>query len=183
MAFGGLSNPRFCVLLSPALTPAVAMNAVGDFVVVWNSDGSDGSDVDDYSIQAQRYNSGGTAQGSQFQVNTYSTSGQRSPAVSLDADGDFVVTWMSYSPGGTDTDNSSIQAQRYNSSGTAQGSQFQVNTYTTGGQFGTAVAMDADGDFVVTWQSWGSSETDTDRTSVQAQRYPRERVFLPIVVR
>ena len=33
------------------------------------------------------------------------------------------------------------------------GSEFQVNTYTTSGQSGPAMATDADGDFVVVWRS------------------------------
>ena len=38
---------------------------------------------------------------------------------------------------------------------------FQVNTYTTSSQQNTSVAMDSDGDFVVTWASIGSSGSDT----------------------
>jgi hypothetical protein len=34
---------------------------------------------------------------------------------------------------------------------TAVGSEFQVNTYATGWQHEPAVAVDADGDFVVVW--------------------------------
>ena len=38
---------------------------------------------------------------------------------------------------------------------TPVGPEFRVNTYTTGGQVVPSVAMDADGDFVVTWDSLG----------------------------
>jgi hypothetical protein len=151
--------------------PAVALDSDGDFVVVWVSDGSSGSDVNNYSIQAQRYNSAGVPQGSQFQINSYTTSVQRDPAVSLDSDGDFVVVWVSQGGLGTDTDGYSIQGQRYNSAGVPQGSQFQVNSYTTMNQFGAAVALDGDGDFVVTWASDGSSGGDTSNASIQGQRY------------
>jgi len=34
--------------------PAVALDAAGDFVVVWGSDGSSGTDSSSYSIQGQR---------------------------------------------------------------------------------------------------------------------------------
>jgi hypothetical protein len=67
----------------------------------------------------------------------------------MDADGDFVVVWHSLGSGGTDTSDFSVQGQRYDAAGSAQGSQFQVNTYTTNVQFAPSVAMDADGDFVV----------------------------------
>ena len=151
--------------------PSVAMDADGDFVVTWLSDGSSGTDTSNFSVQAQRFNASGVPQGNEFQVNTYTSSNQQYPTVALDADGDFVITWGSIGSSGTDSDNFSIQAQRYNSGGTAQGGEFQVNTYTTSIQYRSAVAMDADGDFAVSWISVGSSGSDTDSTSVQVQRY------------
>ena len=74
-------------------------------------------------------------------------------SVAMDAAGDFVVTWASY--GSEDGNAFGIFAQRYNSAGIAQGTEFQVNTYTTDRQFEPSVAMDAAGDFVITWQSAG----------------------------
>jgi hypothetical protein len=151
--------------------PQVVMDDDGDFVVVWQSDGSSGGDTSNYSIQGQRYNSLGAAQGSQFQVNTYTTDKQAYPDVAMDGDGDFVVVWDSYGSAGNDNDYATIQGRRYNSAGTAQGNQFQVNSYTTDWQGGPAVAMDDDGDFVVAWTSIGSTGSDTDWTSLQGQRY------------
>src|SRR5262245_61890816 len=51
------------------------------------------------------------------------------------------------------------------------GPQFQVNTYTTNSQPASSVAADADGDFVVVWESRGSSSGDTSGASIQGQRY------------
>mgnify|MGYP003493377137 CR=1 FL=1 len=59
-------------------------------MVVPYTNGLRGGDSSDNSIQGQRYASGGAAQGGQFQVNTYTTSSQYLPAVSLAADGAFV---------------------------------------------------------------------------------------------
>jgi hypothetical protein len=121
--------------------------------------------------------------GGEFQVNTYTTGDQVDPSVAADPDGDFVVVWASdgyYGPG-PDGSESSIQGQRYASDGTALGGEFQVNTYTTGSQGGTSVAVEGDGDFVVAWTSDGSSGTDTNtsppgpfgaaKDSVQGQRF------------
>ena len=61
----------------------MAADADGDFVVVWESDGSSGTDTSGDSIQGQRYASDGSTQGAQFQVNTYTTNPgafQRDPA-------------------------------------------------------------------------------------------------------
>ena len=151
--------------------PAAAADADGDFVVVWHSSGSLETDTSFLSIQGQRYASDGSTQGTQFQVNSFTTSFQQAPSVAADADGDFVVIWESFASSGTDTSTWSIQGQRYASDGSTQGAQFQVNTYTTGSQYFPAVAADADGDFVVVWDSNGSSETDTSSWSVQGQRY------------
>ena len=124
----------------------VAMDAGGDFVITWSSNQS-GSD---YDIYAQRFNAAGAAQGTEFRVNSTTTSDQRLSTVAMDAAGDFVVTWSSY---GQDGSSMGVYAQRYDETGVAQGAEFQVNTYTTSDQTSSAVAMNATGDFIVTWQS------------------------------
>ncbi|MEK7217157.1 MAG: flagellar hook associated protein, partial [Chloroflexota bacterium] len=84
----------------------------------------------------------------------------------MDDVGDFVIVWQSYNQ-----DNLfDIYAQRYNASGLAQGNEFSVNTYTTGDQTEPAVAMDADGDFVVVWRSAGQ-EGEGDPGGIYGQRY------------
>ena len=109
--------------------------------------------------------------GGQFQVNSYTTNGQYRPAVSLSAAGDFVVIWDSAGSAGGDTSSSSIQGQRYAVGGAPLGGQFQVNAYSTGNQRLPAIALSAGGDFVVAWQSYGSSGGDTSSYSIQGQRY------------
>ena len=153
------------------LLAAVAMTAGGDFVVVWQSYASSGSDSPSYSIQGQRFAAAGVPLGGQFQVNTYITSQQTSPAVALDADGDFVVVWQSDGSSGGDTSLYSIQGQRFAADGAPLGGEFQVNSYTTSTQNFPAVALAADGDFVVAWQSNGASAGDTSSFSIQGQRY------------
>jgi hypothetical protein len=150
--------------------PSVAVAPDGDFVVLWTSLGSFGTDMSSDSIQGQRYTSSGATLGGEFQVNTYTTNSQSVPSVASAADGDFVVVWQSYGSA-NDAGSFSIQGQRYASDGSAQGGEFQVNTYTTGHQTDASVSAGADGDFVVAWQSAGSAETDTSGTSIQARRY------------
>lgn len=142
--------------------PSIAMNASGDFVVAWHSNNQDGSS---HGIYAQRYNAAGVAQGSEFQVNTYTTSLQYQSSVAIDDDGNFVVTWTSHNQDG---DGLGIFAQRYNAAGVAQGSEFQVNTYTPLYQSHSSVAMDASGNFVV---AWDSLEQDGSGDGVYAQRF------------
>jgi hypothetical protein len=141
---------------------AVAMDAAGNFVVAWQSDGQDGSGL---GVYAQRYDATGVAQGAEFQVNTYTTGGQSSPAVAMDAAGNFVITWTS---GGQDGDGSGIYAQRYDAGGATQGGEFRVNSFTTADQYNNAVAMDDWGNFAVAWES---NAQDGSGSGVYAQRY------------
>lgn len=143
-------------------TPAVAIDSDGDFVVTWESQGQDGSS---YGIYAQRYDNNGAAQGTEFRVNTYTTSNQRYSSVAMDSDGDFVVTWVS---SGQDGSSYGIYAQRYNNNGVALGSEFRVNSFTTNNQRNPSVAMDSNGNFVVTW---GSNGQDGSAYGIYAQRY------------
>jgi len=145
----------------------VAMDADGDFVITWSSNTQDGSN---FGIYAQRYNAAGIAQGSEFQVNTFTTGQQQNSTVAMDADGDFVVTWSS---NGQDGSSFGIYAQQYNAAGVADGSEFRVNTFTTDEQVFSTVALDADGDFVV---SWTSNTQDGSGSGVYAQRYNADAV-------
>ncbi|REK09042.1 MAG: hypothetical protein DWQ37_19480 [Planctomycetota bacterium] len=139
--------------------PSVAMDADGDFVVTWAEVHSGGSD-----IMAQRFEPDGSSDG-RFLVNTYTTNSQRQPSVAMDADGDFVVAWTSSYQDG---DSYGIYAQRFDAAGAPQGGEFRANSYTTGGQRNPDVAMDADGEFVIAWDSDGQ---DGDAQGVFAQRY------------
>ena len=158
--------------------PEVAFDGAGNFVVVWESTGSTGGDTSYKSVQARRYDSGGTPLADQFQVNSYTTNGQGSPAVAFDGDGSFVVVWQSYESAGSDTSVSSVQARRYDGAGTPLGAEFQVNTYTTNAQSIPEVAFDGTENFVVAWDSNGSAGSDTSGRSVQAQRFMTARAIL-----
>jgi hypothetical protein len=126
--------------------PAIAMDADGDFVVVWQSQLQDGAGG---GIYAQRFDATGIAQGAEFRVNSEIANDQGAPDVAMDAAGNFVVAWESLNQDGSSW---GIFAQRYDAAGTAQGAEFQVNTLTQNQQRAPSVSMDADGDFVVAWQ-------------------------------
>ena len=116
-------------------------------------------------IYAQRYNAAGTPQGLEFPVNTYTTSYQRNASVAMDSDGDFVIAWQS---SGQDGSLYGVHAQRYNSSGATQSGEIPVNSFTTGIQRNASIAIDSDGDFVITWNSDGQ---DGDSFGVYGQRF------------
>ncbi len=147
---------------SAQAVPAVASDPAGNFVVVWQSNGPDGSYA---GVVGQRYDATGTPRGAQFQVNTYTSDSQYLPAVASDAAGDFVVTWTSNKQDGSD---GGIFARRFDASGVPRGAEFQINTYTTGRQTTPSVVSDAVGNFVVAWTSYGQ---DGSYTGVFARRF------------
>ena len=173
-ADGSSSGSEFQVNVSTAgfhTQPVVSPDSSGGFVVVWASHGSGGSDSSSISIQGQRYEADGRAIDGEFQINTYTTGQQVKPSVISSSGGGFIVVWASDGSHGTDTHGDSVQGQFYGSDGLPTGGEFQINTYTTDWQGLPTATLDAAGDLVVTWSSWGSAGTDMSFTSVQAQRY------------
>ena len=85
---------------------SVASDNAGNFVVTWMKDGST---VGPATLLARRYDSAGVAVGSDFQVNTHTTSQKRIPSVSVDETGNFVVVWPS---DGQDGDGYGVFGQR-----------------------------------------------------------------------
>src|SRR5512147_2985138 len=90
--------------------------------------------------------------GSEFRANA-TTAGDQKDAVVAGSAGSFVVVWLS-----SDGDSTGVWAQRFSTASkpVALGPEFRVNTTTTGLQNQAAVASDANGNFVVVWQSFSS---------------------------
>lgn len=145
----------------------------GEFVVVWSSSVSSGSDNTQYSfsIQGRLYSSDGMPLGSEFQINSYTTGGQLQPDVSYQSNGDFVVVWTSQTT--SEDPDSPVRGQRFTSDGTPLGPEFQVNSYTTGSQAFPRIAVAPNDDFVVAWQSnFGSPGDDDDgQPAIIARRF------------
>ncbi len=165
---GAPLTPQFAVntyTTSSQYNCAVAADRNGDFVVVWTSYGQTGAGAD---VFARRY-VGGNPTGPEFLVNTYTTGDQYTfgpQTVAMAPSGEFVVVWVS--TGGQDGNGYGVFGQRFDASGNKLGTEFQVNTYTTGNQTYPAVAMNAGREFVVAWQSFGQDGSDY---GIIARRY------------
>jgi hypothetical protein len=142
----------------------------GGFAVVWESIGSDGSDTDQECVRLRRFDAAGTPQGSEFQINTYTTSYQSNPAIGSDGYSGFVVTWGSGGSGGPDADGS-VQARRFDGAANPLGTEFQVNSYTTGYQGVPSVAPDGAGGLVVVWESSYGISNDQSGNAIYARRF------------
>jgi len=144
------------------LAPAIAMDDAGNFVVAFHSASRDASGM---AVIARRFNAAGTAQGNDFQVNQLVAGDQQSAAIAMSATGQFTIAWQS---AGQDGDGGTIVARRYSSAGASLGNEFVVNQFTVGNQTAPSIAANADGSFVVAWQSTGQ---DGSGETIVARRY------------
>jgi hypothetical protein len=146
-------------LTGEQFSPAVAMTDPGDFTVVWTSRDQDGSDD---GVYFRRFNAAGVAgNGFDSRANTFTTGRQWFPAVALDGDGDFVITWASDPQDGSGFGVYGIFATNFVE-------ETKFSSFRPGDQHYPAVAMDGDGDFVVAWHSAGQ---DGSGNGIYAQRF------------
>ena len=134
-----------------------------NFVVVWSSDGQDGSDT---AVVARLFDAFGAPASGDFLVNVTTTGVQGLPSVASNPAGNFVVTWSDGTPGNPGS--YEVRARRFDASGTPQGGEIYVNTHTTDQQAGSSVGLDGAGNFVVVWQSAGQ---DGDGSGVFERRF------------
>ena len=159
--FNGDGTPRTgaITIVTPYTQPtqlyapwSVAMDAAGDFIVTWQDTG----------IMARRFDASGTALGDAFMVAPGAFPGSvYAPAVAMDAAGDFVVVYTLTMPNHPEFH--TINAAWFDSSGTA-GAVTLVDTANST-EANSDVAMDPNGNFVVTWTGNESA------TSAMARRY------------
>lgn len=153
----GLDDDRLLVnttTIGSQNNPSVAMDAAGNFVVVWQSALEDGSGT---GIYARRYNASqkNWAPEGAFLVNTTTAGNQSLPKIAMDAVGNFAIVWQSTD--GVNSSNGStstgIFGRCYSANGVALGTVFQINTVSDYNQFSPVIAMNATGQFVVGWVS------------------------------
>ena len=130
---------------------AVAMDADGDFVVTWASEGQDPDGS--WGIYARRFSAMGVALGSEFRVNTNTANDQTSPSVAMDSFGDFIIVWET--KGQTFSYLDDVKGQLFDAQGNRLGGEFMVNAVdipdASGTEIAPSVAMSDIGTFVVTW--------------------------------
>ncbi len=145
---------------------AVASDAAGNFIVVWESDGQDGKNE---GIYARLFDAGGSPQGPEFLVNdTVWDGAQTQPAVAMNADGAYVIVWQTDAYSDPAADKFDVYARLVDKDGNDSG-EFRVNTgFTSGDQTDPSVAVRDDGSFVV---AWTSKDQDGDREGIFAQRF------------
>ncbi len=84
-----------------------------------------------------------------FQINTYTTDDQTSPAIAFGST-NYLIAWTSDMQDG---DDGGVYAQLVNTDGSFLGGEFKLNTYTSFHQDSTALAFDGT-NYMITWRSY-----------------------------
>jgi hypothetical protein len=124
--------------------PKVALLKNGGAVFVWQ-----GGTIHS-RIYARFVNPDGTFATGDLLSNSYVQGSQIDPVVTGLADGNVVVIWSSF---GQDGDLYGVFGQRFSSTGSKIGPEFQVNQSIQNNQRSSAVAASANGGFLVVWIS------------------------------
>ncbi|TFI56967.1 tandem-95 repeat protein, partial [Sphingomonas parva] len=137
--------------------PSLAALASGGFVAAWTDFSRTGGDSDQTAVKLQLFSSTGAKVGGELLVNTSTAGYQQTPEVTALTGGGFVVTWLASGPGGADASGLALYAQLFDSAAQRVGTEFLVNTTTSGDQTDPSVAALPDGGFVVTWENGAKS--------------------------
>jgi hypothetical protein len=135
---------------------SVATLKNGRTVVVWSSDGEDGSGAGVFGTIND-----GVAHFFDFRANNTTSGDQTYPSVTALSDGGFLVTWSSL---GQDGSSWGVYGRRYDAAGSALDSEFRINATTAGTQIAQSiygsqdVATLADGHVVQVWSGTGTEE-------------------------
>jgi len=133
---------------------SIAMNSSGNFIVVWED-----RRIENNDIFAQRFLFDGTPLDSNFQINDDENVWHSSPCVSINEDGDFVISWEELKG-----NIYGIFAKRFHSDGTAAGDIFLVDDDPEYSSSSPNIASDSLGNFIITWSS-GPLNEYSDKTN------------------
>lgn len=162
-----VGNDFFALQIGDCRYPYAAMDARGNFVVVWVVNNVTNS------VMARLYNSDAMAVTEVFPISSVPFGSLTRPAVAMRNDGYFVATWDGhYEPFSVDY----IHARAFISDGTPLGEQFVVNTATEHAQEYPRISMAEEGEFVIVWH--GKSAFEANKRDVFARQYNHSSVPL-----
>ena len=131
--------------------PQAATLADGTVMIVWSSDGEDGSLQ---GVFARHFSPTGKPLGSEFQVNQFTSNNQRTPTVAALSNGSFVIAWVSELQRGPSSVD--VFARLFDGTATPVGDEFLVDTNTTNTCANPSAAGSAQGGFMVAWSQNGT---------------------------
>lgn len=159
------------------IDPDLAVLSNGTAVVVWGSfNQADSGSMQD--VYAQLLSPAGEKIGSSFLINQFTTYNQRTPVVAALSDGRFVVAWVSEQqrsvgqpngvlgqPGTFQFASVDVYARLFDSSGTAVGGEFLVNT-ASNVCANPSITAGANGEFAIAWSEKDTASATTNSWDV-----------------
>ncbi|MDO6966579.1 Ig-like domain-containing protein [Rhizobium alvei] len=126
----------------------------GGFVTIWTDYVKNAGESASYKdVLMTVYDADGNAVSDQVTVNSWLTGTQDDYNVTTLPDGGFVVTWVSNSS--ADGEDGGVFLQVFDANGDKVGDETHVNDYTTAAQSEPVITTFANGDFVISWSSFG----------------------------
>lgn len=127
--------------------PQVAMNEMGEFIVVWESWEQDGSDR---GVYGQNFDADGNKIGDEFRVNSTTLFSQARPKVKFLDNEKYIIVWESWMEDDLGYD---LYGKIYGSTGELIQDEFQINSYEPNNQWYADIGVRTDG-FDIVWCSW-----------------------------
>lgn len=153
--------------------PAVAISKTGNYVITFQ-DLRDENMHHRYNVYARLFDRFGEPVTSDFLVHNKTLWSQWAPSVAMDANGNFVITWVDQGaafPNDTAAgfEGGWIYARHFDSTGAPTDTAFRVSeNYPFDNNYLPDVSMDADGDFVIVWYDCRNGLPD-----IYGQRYDK----------
>ena len=116
----------------------------------------------------QRWDSTGTAIGGATAVNATTADTQSQFNIEALSDGSFFIVWRS---AGQDGDGDGIYGRHFDAEGNALTGEILINSTTTGNQSDPNIALQADGNLVITWTSDHGTDSDIYSTVLNVSNY------------
>lgn len=134
---------------SSQFNPNITALANGGYMISWD-------DWNGFDVRSQVFNADGTRVGNEFRVNSLLTANQEYSDLATLSNGNVVAVWRTTNTA-DDGSGYAIKGRIFNASGTAVGAEFRVNAFTNGDQQSPSITALANGNFVVTWETWDTS--------------------------
>ncbi|MVW87878.1 calcium-binding protein [Pseudomonas sp. PB101] len=144
-------------------SPEITALADGGYVVTWGAEETPG----DFGSYLQRFNASGVKVGGEVHINTTTVGPQDFPQIFGVPDGGYLAVWEGSGPG----DDYGIFTQRFNSAGAKVGVETLVNTPSAEIQSEHMVAVQANGNYLLIWESYPNTVTGVEQRDVFSQLY------------
>jgi Ca2+-binding RTX toxin-like protein len=144
-------------------SPEITALADGGYVVTWGAEETPG----DFGSYLQRFNASGVKVGGEVHINTTTVGPQDFPQIFGVPDGGYLAVWEGSGPG----DDYGIFTQRFNAAGAKVGVETLVNTPSAEIQSEHMVAVQANGNYLLIWESYPNTVTGVEQRDVFSQLY------------